>query len=231
MKILTHTLFIVCAGAAVSGCQKTVATNAPQGAAAYEAIAVPPERIAPALYTLREGDRINVTVFQEADFSAKNALIDTSGNITLPMLGTVRAAGMTQDELSDAVRDKLAAAYLRDPRVSVGVETPALQAISVEGEVEQPGVYETMPGHTLLTAIAQARSTSDRAKVDEVIIFRTVDGARMAGRFDLAEIRAGEAADPLVLPGDVVVVGYSKVRAGFQDFLKAAPLFNIFTRY
>lgn len=231
MKIIINTLLVLGAGASVAACEKTVSSVAPQGAAAYDAIAVAPERSVPQVYTLRSGDRVNVAVFREEEFSAKNALIDTSGNISLPMLGTVRAAGMTQDELAALVSERLAASYLRDPRVSVMVETPALQTISVEGEVEQPGVYETMAGHTLLTAIAQARSTSDRAKVDEVIIFRTVDGARMAGRFDLAEIRAGVADDPQVLPGDVIVVGYSQLRAGFQDVLRAAPLFNVFTRY
>lgn len=224
-------LAAVVAPLVLGACQKTVTTHLPQGSAAYDAIAVAPEVANPAVYSLRAGDRIDVSVFREKDFSAQKVLVDVSGNIALPMLGTIPAAGMTQDELAANIRDRLAASFLRDPRITVSVETPALLTVSVEGEVEQPGVYEMQPGHTLLSAIAMARSTTDRAKVDQVLVFRTVNGERLGARFDLAMIRAGRAPDPVILPGDVVVVGYSQVRGVFQDFLKTAPLLNIFYRY
>lgn len=215
----------------LSACEKTVRTEAPSGVAAYEAIAVPTEVANLSQYLLRAGDRIEVRVLREEDFSAQKVLVDTSGNVSLPMIGSVAAAGLTQDALALAVQEKLAARYLRDPRVSVLVETPALSTVAVEGEVEQPGLFEVTPDHTLLAAIAQARSTTDRAKVDQVLIFRTVNGQRLGGRFDLARIRAGRDPDPRVLRGDVIVVGYSQVRGAFQDFLKSAPVFNIFTQF
>ncbi|MDR7102064.1 polysaccharide biosynthesis/export family protein [Croceicoccus sp. BE223] len=215
----------------LSGCQKTVESRLPVGTDAYAAIEVPPAIFDPAEYVMRPGDRLNVNVFREADFSVAKALVDASGNVTLPMLGTVRAAGKTQAQFASEVKDMLAARYLRDPRVSIMVDTPALATVSVEGEVEQPGVYEMMPGQTLLTALAQARSPTDLAKLDEVMIFRNVDGRRQGGRFDVAMIRAGEAADPRLLQGDVIVVGYSRVRSAFQDFLKTVPLLNVFAYY
>ncbi|RVQ67597.1 polysaccharide export protein [Croceicoccus ponticola] len=231
MKQIANLLVLLVAGMALAACQKTVESRLPSGADAYTAISVAPEVARPATYVLRPGDRLNLDVFREEAFSAEKLLIDSTGNVTLPVLGTIHAEGKTSDALAADIRARLASSYLRDPRVSVMVETPALATVSVEGEVEQPGVYEIAPGYTLLTALALARSPTDNAKMDEVLIMRTVDGRRMGGRFDAAEIRAGASPDPQILPGDVVVVGYSRTRGVFQDFLKTVPLLNVFAYY
>lgn len=215
----------------LAGCQHTVKSELPRDAAAYDAIAVAPSVVRPDVYTLRAGDRIDVSVFKEADFSGQKLPVDQTGNVALPMIGTVRAEGKTVDALAREIEGKLGARYLRNPKVSVLVDTPALASVTVEGEVKQPGVYEVMPGATLLTAMALARSPSETAKLNEVMIFRVVDGQRYGGVFDVAAIRAGKVTDPAILPGDTVVVGYSKARGAWQDFLKTTPLLNIFTRF
>lgn len=230
MKFVWNAFGLLVVSLALAGCQKTVASNEPAGAAAYEAIAVT-QPATGGEYRLRTGDRIDVRVLREDEFSKDKVLVDQSGNVSLPLIGSVPAAGQTQDELALAIRDRLAATFLRDPRVSVMIETAAPVTLAVEGDVEDPGVYEIVPGSTLLTALAQAGSPTETAKLDEVLIFRNVAGQRVGGRFDVAMIRAGAAPDPGVLPGDIVVVGYSQARGIFQDFLKAAPLFNIFVRY
>lgn len=216
---------------AVSGCQRTVSSDLPMGPDAYTAIAVPDEVAMPSVYRFTYGDRVSVRVLNEKEFSVEKALVDQSGNLSVPMVGTIRVAGMTQDELADLIRQRLAASYLRDPRVAVAVDTPAVTTIAVEGEVELPGVYEIAPGSTLLTSMALARSPTNTAKLDEVFIFRMVNGQRVGGRFDLAAIRAGRVADPRLVPGDTVVVGISRVRSIFQDFLATAPLLNLLVRY
>ena len=230
MNRLLKIALIAVTATALAACVRTVPTGLPSGAVAYERMAVPASAY-PAEYQLRIGDRVDIKVLQEEDFSAEKAIVDTSGNVSIPMLGAVQAVGKTQDELAGDIRDRLAGSYLRDPRVSVLLETPAVQTVSVEGEVDQPGVYEIAPGSTLLTAVALARSPTERAKLDQVLIFRTVNGERLGARFDLAAIRSGRDPDPFILPDDVVVVGYSQVRGVFLDFLKSAPLLNIFTRY
>lgn len=231
MKPFANLLVLLLAGASLGACQKTVESRLPAGGDAYAAIAVPAEVARPTRYVLRPGDRLKLDVFREEAFSAEKLLVDATGNVTVPVLGTIHAEGLTPDALAADIRGRLASTYLRDPRVSVMVETPALSTVSVEGEVEQPGVYEIGPGYTLLSALALARSPTDNAKLDEVLVFRVVDGQRMGGRFDVAEIRAGASADPIILPGDVVVVGYSRTRGVFQDFLKTVPLFNVFAYY
>jgi len=111
------------------------------------------------------------------------------------------------------------------------VATPVPATIAVEGEVTRPGVYEIAPGASLLTAMALAQSPTDTAKLNEVLVFRTIAGQRTGARFDLAEIRAGRVPDPQLKPGDMVVVGFSQLRGVYQDVLKASPLFNIFTQF
>lgn len=76
--------------------------------------------------------------------------------------------------------------------------------------------------------MARAKSPNNVAKLDEVMIFRTVNGQHMGARFDIRQIRAGNAPDPRVLAGDMVVVGYSSTRGVWRDILTAAPLLNVF---
>jgi polysaccharide export outer membrane protein len=61
-----------------------------------------------------------------------------------------------------------------------------------------------------------------------VVIFRTINGQRMVARFDVKDIRGGVSPDPIIMDGDLVVVGNSKIKTLWQDFLKTAPLFNAF---
>ena len=89
--------------------------------------------------------------------------------------------------------------------------------------MKDAGVYEIQPGYTLLSALALAGSPTLEAKLDEVLVFRTVDGQRMGGRFDLTEVRAGRMADPQLIAGDVIVVGYSRSQGLYQDLLRVAP--------
>ena len=103
--------------------------------------------------------------------------------------------------------------------------------MTVEGNVVEPGVFEIPGSSTLLQAIARARSPTRVAQLDEVMIFRQINGKRVGARFDLTEIRTGRAPDPEILGGDVVVVGFDSLKGAFRDFLTTAPFFNIFQTF
>lgn len=214
----------------LAACQPQLKTDLPRGQAAYDILA-PANAVPSAGYLLRSGDMVSVNVFQEPDLSVEEVVIDASGNLFLPLIGQIVADGRTQSELSQEIEQKYATTYLRAPRVAVIVKEALSSTVSVEGQVEQPGVYPIQPGATLLTAMALARSPTRTAKLDQVLVFRTVNGERMGARFDLTDIRAGNAPDPQILPGDMVVVGYSSVKGVWRDILDAAPLFNVFTRF
>jgi polysaccharide biosynthesis/export protein len=76
---------------------------------------------------------------------------------------------------------------------------------------------------TLMRAVATAKGTDEFAKLSDVVIFRTVQGQKMAGLYNLKAIRRGAYDDPEVFANDVVVVGESQARRLFKDGLQVLP--------
>lgn len=214
--------------ALTAACQRPMNPVVPAGQAGYDAVSVDRSEIGVQSYDLAPGDKISVRVYGEPDLSVSELVIDNAGYVNLPLIGEVRAGGQSAAELSQAVEAAYATEYLRDPRVNIVVLQGRMRTIAVEGEVEQPGVFPYSEGQTLLSALALARSPTETAKLDEVIIFRTVGTERLAGRFDLQDIRGGRSPDVPLLSGDVVVVGYSTVRGAYLDVVRAIPVFGIF---
>lgn len=211
-----------------AACQQGNDPVVPTGDAGYAAISTAEASPQPARYPLAPGDVISVRVFEEAELSVEEIALDNAGVVSLPLIGDVRASGLTATELANAIEAAYAADYVRDPRVAVLVKKTQLRTIAVEGEVAQPGVYPYAEGQTLLTALALGRSPTEKARLDEVMIFRVVDGQRMAGRFDVRAIRGGRMPDVPLLPGDTVVVGFSATRGAFLDAIRALPVIGIF---
>lgn len=216
---------------ALSGCQPSLRSELPAGMAGYQALQLPDAVAFPSTYALRPGDTVAIRVYQEAELSVDSVLLDEAGNITVPLIGQVHAEGQTSDSLAQQIEQVYGSRFLRNPSVSVTLVQAVPRYFSVEGEVKTPGVYTFRPGFTLLAAMSSAGSPSRTARLDEVLVFRTIDGQRVGARFDLTEVRAGRMPDPTILPGDVVVVGFSSVRGAYQDFLQLAPIFGIFTRF
>lgn len=222
----------IAAACAVSGCQTaTTSATLPSGASAYEVM--PPARVAesPTVRTMRSGDLIAVNVFREEELSADKLVIDEMGLVQLPLIGEMQAAGLRPAELSRAISARLGARYLRNPQVSVTVVEAVPVTVTVEGQVNSPGVFPLRQNETLLSTLARAKSPTQTAKLDEVVVFRTVDQQKMAAVFDLKQIRTGQAPDPQIIDGDIVVVGFSSVKGAFRDFLQAAPLLNVFSYF
>ena len=199
----------------------------PSGEAAY-ALAPPPDPDAPrSSYVIVPNDVLNLQVFQEPDLSNATLQVDNVGNIQMPLIGEIAAAGRGPSELAADIAQRLGR-YIVDPQVVVSIDKPAARFVTVEGQVTKPGVYEIGRETTLLGAIARAESPTRVARLDQVVVFRTLEGKRLAARFDLDDVRAGTAPDPQIIGGDVVVVGYSQTKGAWRDLLQAAPLFNIF---
>lgn len=232
MNSIGRLVVLVVAGIALGACQSTLqSAQLAEGAAAY-AIA-PPQDGAPVrqAYRIGPGDLISVQVFQEPDLSNDKVQVDDVGRIQLPLAGDVLAAGLSAPELSRVIAERLGREFLRNPQVVVALVSTREQTVAVEGQVKMPGVYKITPDDTLLSAIARAQSPTNVARLDEVIVFRMVNGQRMGARFDLAAIRAGRSPNPQILAGDVVVVGYSSLKGIYRDILQAAPLLNVFTQF
>lgn len=229
MHNLKSPLFIgaLMATSILGGCStSTKNPDLPIGAAAYQV--VPADVATPKFYTVRSQDVVTLRVLGEPDVSADELRVDEAGFLQVPLIGPVQAAGRSVNDISADVTRRLAAQYLVDPQVSVSVKEMALRYVSVEGEVKKPGVYEIDSKATLLSALARAESPLVTAKLDEVVVFRTVNGQRMAARFDIKAIRTGISPDPAIIDGDVVMVGYSSIKGFWQDVLKSAGLLNTF---
>lgn len=185
----------------------------------------------PAATPLRPRDRINVRVLREPDLSLDEVRVGEDGYFDMPQIGRVRAEGRTTAEISDEIRQRLAADYLVNPRVAVNIVDYASHTVAVEGAVAQPGLYQFQPNTTLVGALALARGPSRVARLGQVAIFRQEGGQRSVAVFDLREVRAGRMVDPEIHPGDRVLVGYDGMQQAWLDILAAAPLLAVFTTY
>ena len=180
---------------------------------------------------LRPRDRINVRVLREPDLSLDEVRVGEDGFFDMPQIGRVKAEGRTTADISEEIRQRLAADYLVNPRVAVNIIDYASHTVAVEGAVAQPGIYQFQPNTTLVGAIALARGPSRVARLGQVAIFRQEAGQRKVAVFDLREVRAGRMIDPEIHPGDRVLIGYDGMQQAWLDILAAAPLLAVFTTY
>lgn len=205
--------------------------NIPSGAAAYQAMGVPSTQAAPAEYQIAPFDSLAINVFQEPDLSTPASTplqVDASGNINLPLLGTVAAGGKTTDQLASVIAASLAGRFLKNPQVTVAVASSVPQKVTVQGEVNQAGIYDIKSKTTLLQAIALAKGETKLAATNQVAVFRTINGKRMGALFDVDAIRRGTAPDPALMADDIVIVGHSRKKEAWQNIMSMNPLFGIF---
>src|SRR5690242_4081763 len=120
-------------------------------------------------YVVGPADILRVTVFNEPQLSG-HFRIENDGTFNYPFLGRVKASGLTVAAVASAVRDGLAAGYLRDPQITVEVVEFRSQSVFVMGEVRTPGKYVLSGSVTLLDALAQAGSTTPAAGADVLIL-------------------------------------------------------------
>lgn len=142
-------------------------------------------------YEFGSGDLLRIIVFGHEDLSGEYR-VSASGKISLPLVGDVKAKGLTPGELERAVIAKLQPDYLVNPRVAV--EVLEARPFYILGEVNNPGGYPYVPGMTVLNAVALAGGFTYRADEDEAYIRR--------GGPDAEEVEVDIRAP--VQPGDIV---------------------------
>lgn len=141
-------------------------------------------------YQLASGDRLRVIVFGQ-DGLTNSFAVDGGGNIAMPLIGVVRAQGLTTTQLATSIEARLRKGYLRDPRVSVEVE--AYRPFFVLGEVGVAGQYPFINGMTVQNAIAVAGGFGPRGVRDSVDLTREVGGTSMTATVPLTfPVRPGD---------------------------------------
>ena len=169
-------------------------------------------------------DTIVVNTFGVEDLS-KELVIDAGGNLSFPLIGQIDVNGRTTNEVARTIEQGLRGRYVRRPQVSVTIKEQVSQFVTVDGSVERPGQYPVTNNSTLMRAVALGGGLSEFGKIDDVVILRTVGAKRMAGLYNLGQIRRGVYDDPVIFPNDVIVVGESSSRRLFRNALAVAPLF------
>jgi protein involved in polysaccharide export with SLBB domain len=146
-------------------------------------------------YQLGPGDKVHVSVFGQSDLTG-DFVVDGSGNVQLPLIGSLRAAGLTTQQfethIATALRD---GQYLKDPRVSVQVS--GLRPFYIIGEVNKPGEYPCVNDMSVLNAVALAGGYTYRA--DDTVVY-----IRRSGEEKEKEYPSDETTK--IHPGDIVRV-------------------------
>ena len=145
-------------------------------------------------YTLDSGDKLRIVVFGQDGIS--NAyIVDAGGNVNLPLIGAVPARGSSTEQLSQRIAERLKQGFVREPHVTVEVET--YRPFFILGEVTNPGQYPYVADMTVEKAVAIAGGFAPRASKGNVELSRNVPGQQFKGQVPLTY--------PL-RPGDTVVV-------------------------
>jgi polysaccharide biosynthesis/export protein len=229
LSSLSRSLFAAAAmGAAflIAACADTRGGSIPYD----RPLAVPDEPKIEALdsnYKIAPLDKLTIKVFKADDLSGDYD-VDLAGHISLPLVGEVDAVNLTTAQLDDKLTQLLGQKYYEHPDVSVAIKESTAHVVTVDGAVKESGQFPVAGSMTLVQAVALAKGTSDDANARRVAIFRMIGGQRQAAAFDLTAIRRGEARDPTIYPGDIVVVDGSKIKAIQKQLFQSWPLISIF---
>ena len=175
-------------------------------------------------YILHAGDVVSLNYRYTPEFN-ETVTIQPDGYVTLAIVGDIKIAGLTMDEMHDRII-KLAASRLNNPELSITLKDFEHPYVVVAGEVDKPGKIELRENTTALQAVMLAGGFKDSAKDTKVILFRRING-------DMAEVRKLDLhnvhktsdleRDTELQPGDMLLVTRNKMEH-LSRFMKASNL-------
>jgi polysaccharide biosynthesis/export protein len=180
-------------------------------------------------YRISAQDILQVAVFQIKDLDSA-VQVGEDGNIALPLVGKIPVKGKTTYEAEQMIAGKLREKYLQSPQVTVSIKQYG-RRITISGEVKTPRVLPDDGNTTLSQAIAGSGGVSELADPARIHVARSRDQRVQDEIYDLSEIQAGKAKDPLLRGGDIVVVETSGTRVALKnvkDLLPFAMLAAVF---
>jgi polysaccharide biosynthesis/export protein len=158
-------------------------------------------------YLIGPDDILAINVWKEPEIS-RTLPVRPDGNISLPLVGDLRASGRTPMQLQKEIKDQLVE-YLSNPEVTVLVQEAKSHKFNIIGEVEKPGSYVMGGPMTVLDAIAMAGGLREFARSTKIYVLRTnADGSRVRLPFNYKEVLKGSnlRADVQLQPHDTIVV-------------------------
>jgi len=196
-------LSIVSAQAGPSGPRKIGTPSQPKAANPRPAgtlAAVPPA------YVIGPNDVLSVTFWKDKDMSA-DVVVRPDGNITLPLLNDIQAAGLTPAQLRERILVE-AHRYIEDPSPTVAVKEINSRRVFITGQVEKPGPYPLAGPMTVLQLIAMAGGLKEFADGKNIVVMRIENARQVAFQFDYKDLlkRKNLFQNIDLKPGDTVVV-------------------------
>ena len=184
-------------------------------------LAVPARAAAPAVagadapeYRLGGGDLIKILVYQNPDLTLETRLSDT-GSTSYPLLGAIKLGGLTVAEAEQLIAGGLRKGdFVKDPQVTVVLETARGSQVSVLGQVQRPGRYVLETGQTHLSdVLAMAGGLNPQLGADQVTVVGTREGKPFRQVVDLPQMfnNAERPSDLLMQGNDVVYVDRTPV--------------------
>lgn len=175
---------------------------------------------------LTAGDLLDVNVFKVPDLSAKDLRVESSGKISLPLVGSVPVAGLTITQAEQKITQRLTQ-FMQSPQVSISRTNQAIEKrVTVEGEVRTPGVFPIKGNLSFLQAIALAQGLSSAGDSSNVYFYR--NGQRNI--INLDQVRNGSMPDPQLRGDDRIVVIRGEKRVTVEGEVRTPGVFPITDR-
>jgi len=146
-----------------------------------------------------------VRVFGDADLSGVYR-VSSDGMINFPLVGKVKADGLSSTGLADLLTARLKDGFLKDPQVSVFVKEYNSKKVFVFGEVQKPGTFPYEDDMTIIQAITIAGGFTKTAAKNKVAVTRLEDGTEKRVFLSVEEIGRGKEKNFFMKPGDIVFV-------------------------
>lgn len=189
----------------------------------YELDSLVSDRVFP---KLRSGDKVDVKVFGFEDLTG-TYIVNRDGTIIFPLIGSQDVEGLDSLDLQQKLTDSYQDGFIRNPSITVEVETAPLGQIVVDGAVNEPSVIDLEKPMRLSEAIAMAGGVNEDADFDNVMIVRSVGNQRYVQTVDLQDLRVLGSEEPMLIPNDFVFVQPDKNRQRYEDFLTLVPALNL----
>lgn len=165
-------------------------------------------------------DTLDINVFKVPDLSIKQLKVESSGLISLPLIGAVKVTGLTITQAEQQITQRLKE-YMQDPKVTVIRTDKAItNRVTIEGAVIAPGVFPIKGNLSFLQAVAMAQGVTDLADSKSVLLYR--DGGQHVVNLDL--IRTGQIPDPKLRGDDRIVVLKDSGKVRNKKVLDVIPI-------
>ena len=179
-------------------------------------------------YHIMSQDVLEIFVWRQQDLT-RDVVVSPDGNISFPLIGTIKAQGLTLGQLDDEIT-KLLKEYLREADVSIAVRSFAGEKVFIFGEVGQPGILSFIGHASLVEMLGQAKGWTKEAKLENVLVIRgdiTSNNPEVI-KVNVANILKGNLRENIeIYPKDIIYVP-STIIADISRFLRdyISPIFQ-----